>query len=171
MRTFILILILFYIRISLCAQVSIESDGSRPLNSIYISILGDASIFSFNYERVFLVNKNFIISSKLGLGYNKELDFCIWGTCPPPTRYLTIPHHITGNVGMGRHFFEFGLGGTLIKDIKTQPYIFYPILGYRIFPLKSNKINFRVFGQVPFSGLNIDEIIFVPLGLSLGVSF
>ena len=171
MRAFILTFILFSTRFVLFSQDTTKSDGPRPLNSIYIGILGDASIISFNYERIFLINSNFMISSKLGLGNNKQLQFCISGPCSPPARFLTIPHHITGNIGLGRHFFEFGLGGTLIKEIKTQPYIFYPIFGYRVLPLNSNKITFRIFGQIPFSGLGTDEIIFVPIGLSLGVSF
>lgn len=171
MRTVILSFILIFTRVVLFAQDAIESASSRPLNSIYINLLGDASIISFNYERIFLINKTFFISSKLGLGYNEQFQLCIWGPCSAPERYLTIPHHISLNIGNGRHFFEIGIGGTLIKDIKTQPYIFYPIVGYRIMPLKSNKINFRLFGQIPFSGLNIDNILFIPFGLSLGVSF
>jgi len=171
MRTLILTFILLSTRVVIFAQNPIEPVGSRPLNSIYINLLGDASLISFNYERKFLISQTFLISSKLGLGYNEEFKLCIFGSCSPPKKYLTIPHHITGILGKGLHFFEFGLGGTIISGITTQPYIFYPIVGYRILPLMSNKINFRVFGQIPFSGLETDDILFIPFGLSLGVSF
>lgn len=176
MRALILIFILLSTRVVIFAQNPIDPVGSRPLNSIYINLLGDASLISFNYERKFLISQTFLISSKLGLGYNEEfsLNICIWGPCPPPPapkKYLTIPHHITGILGKGLHFFEFGLGGTIISGVTTQPYLFYPIVGYRILPLMSNKINFRVFGQIPFSGLETDDILFIPFGLSLGVSF
>ncbi|MGB4204332.1 MAG: hypothetical protein WBJ84_01800 [Bacteroidales bacterium] len=102
------------------------------------------------------------------MGYNEEFQV-FFG--PPPEKYATIPHHITGNLGKGRHFFEFGIGGTIISGNTTQPYILYPIVGYRFLPLTSDKFNFRVFGQIPFTGLETDDIIFIPLGLSLGVSF
>ena len=112
MRTFILSFILITTRVVLFAQETIESASSRPLNSIYINLLGDASIISFNYERIFLINKTFFISSKLGLGYNEQFQLCIWGPCSAPERYLTIPHHISLNIGNGRHFFEIGIGGS-----------------------------------------------------------
>lgn len=150
----------------LFAQNQEEIVDARPLNSINLNLLGDASLISINYERQFLVSPAFILSSKLGLGYNFE--FIIFGN---PEHYLTIPHHITGNIGKGRHFFEFGLGGTIINGNTTQPYILYPIVGYRILPLKSNEITFRIFGQIPFSGIETDDILFIPFGLNLGVSF
>ena len=174
MKKLILIFILLSIGIVLFAHDPIETIDaidSRPLNSVYINLFGDASIISFNYERLFLLSPTFILSSKLGLGFNEEFKICLFGPCPPEEKYLTIPHHLTGNVGKGRHFFEFGLGGTIISGNTTQPYLFYPIIGYRILPLKSNKINFRVFGQIPFSGLETDDIVFIPFGLSLGISF
>jgi hypothetical protein len=171
MRTFILIFILLSARVVLFAQETIISYDSRPLNSIYINLLGDASIISINYDKQFLISSNFILSGKLGLGYNEEFQICLEGSCPSPDKYLTIPHHITGNIGKDRHFFEFGLGGTIISGNTPQKYLLYPIVGYRILPLQSKKVNFRIFGQIPFSGLETKDILFVPFGLSLGVSF
>lgn len=167
MRTIFIIVILFNISTTLLSQTPSEPVDSRPLNSIYLNLLGDASAISVNYERIFLIDPNFILTCKLGLGCNEE--FNILG--PSEQQYLTIPHHITGNLGKGRHFFEFGIGGTIISGNTRQPYILYPIVGYRILPLKSDKFNFRVFGQIPFTGLETDVIIFIPLGLSFGVSF
>jgi len=93
------------------------------------------------------------------------------GSCPPPDKYLTLPHHITGNLGRGKHFLEFELGGTIIYGNTNQNYLIYPIFGYRLHPLNSNKVNFRLFGNIPFSGLNTEDILFSPFGLSLGISF
>lgn len=171
MKKIILITILLISTTILFAQNHEKIIDIRPLNGINISLSGDASIFSINYERQFLVRPTFILSSKLGLGYNKELRFCIFSSCTPERTYLTIPHHITGNIGKGIHFFEFGLGGTIIKGNTTQPYLFYPIIGYRILPLKPGKFSFRIFGQLPFSGLLTDDISFFPFGLSFGASF
>lgn len=167
MRKQILVTVLLMVSSTLFAQ-----DNERPLNSIQVNLLGDASIISINYDKQFLISPTFILSSKFGLGYNEEFQICIFGPCSsPPEKYLTIPHHITGNIGKGKHFFEFGLGGTIISGNTNQNYFLYPIVGYRVLPLNSNKVNFRVFGQIPFSGLETEDILFIPFGLSLGISF
>lgn len=164
MRRKILITAFIFAGLTLFAQ-----NNDRPLNSIQINLLGDASIISINYDKQFLISSTFILSGKLGLGYNEEFKICVWGPCSPSEKYMTIPHHITGNIGKGRHFFEFGLGGTIISGSADKNYLLYPIVGYRILPLNSNKVNFRIFGQIPFSGLP-EDIIYIPVGLSLGIS-
>lgn len=151
-------------------------ENERPLNSIQVNIFGDASIISINYDKQFLISQTFILSSKIGLGYNEDIQICIFGPCSSsPEKYLTIPHHITGNLGKGKHFFEFGLGGTIICGNTNPNYFLYPIVGYRILPLNSNKVNFRVFAQIPFNGLesevDLNAPYFIPLGLSIGISF
>jgi len=156
----------------LYAQNNNDSTNTRPLNGINLNLLGDASYFSINYERIFLISSSFFLTAKVGLGYNEEFQY--GGHSTPLSKFLTIPHHFTGNIGKGRHFFEFGLGGTLINGNTTQHYIFYPIVGYRLLPLKSNNINFRLFGNIPywaFYGAETDDIIFIPFGLSFGISF
>jgi hypothetical protein len=172
MNRIILIIVFTISGTFLFAQNNRDSTDIRPINNINLSICGGASIISLNYERLFLINQNFFITGKLGIGYNEEFKLCIFGPCSPPEKYITIPHHITGNLGKGRHFFEFGLGGTIIIGKTNQHYWLYPLVGYRLQPLKSNKVNFRIFGSIPFSGLNsVEDIIFIPFGLSLGVNF
>lgn len=171
MKRNILTIILILTGAVIFAQINDDSISRRPVNSISINLLGDASIISVNFERIFLISSTFILTGKLGLGYNEEFQFCIFGSCPPPEKYLTIPHHVTGNLGKGRHFFEFGLGGTIVSGNTNQYYLFYPIVGYRLLPLKSNKVNFRIFGQIPFSGLETEDILFIPIGLNLGICF
>ena len=150
---------------------TIEPDHQRPLNNLYINLFGDASLFSFNYERLFPLGSTLVISGKAGIGYNEALRICIWGICPPPNGFATIPHHITVNWGKGYNFFEFGLGGTSIIGNTNQHYFLYTILGYRLMPLRSNKTSFRIFGILPFSGFSSDDIILFPFGISLGVNF
>ena len=154
------------------AQNNSDTIVIRPLNNISVNVLGDASLISLNYERLFLINPNTFITGKIGIGYNEEFQLFSWGDATPPSKYLTIPHHITVNFGKRKHFFEAGLGGTFIHGNTSQHYIPYPIVGYRLQPLKSNKLNFRVFVCFPFSGLDskqTDDIIFSLLGLSLGI--
>ncbi|MBT34180.1 MAG: hypothetical protein CMO01_31335 [Thalassobius sp.] len=176
MRMLILVALQLTVSVALFAQDDDELIDERPLNSISLNLLGDASLISINYERQFIINPSFILSSKLGAGFNKEfqLNLCFSGSCPnppSPDTFFTIPHHITGNIGKERHFFEFGLGGTNIVGNTSQPYLFYPIIGYRLLPEEADNINFRIFLQIPFSGLDTDKIVFSPLGLNFGISF
>ncbi|MEW5845129.1 MAG: hypothetical protein AB1777_02565 [Bacteroidota bacterium] len=110
------------------------------------------------------------MAAKLGVGYNEEFNICIYSPCPESHKYITIPHHISCNVGTNKHFFEVGLGGTVIMGKTTQPYILYPILGYRFQSLKK-KLKFRIFIQYPFSGGETDDILFIPMGISIGRTF
>jgi hypothetical protein len=156
---------------ALFAQKLKEPMDSRPLNSLYLNLFGDASLVSINYDRLFIISSAFRLSSKIGMGFNEEFQICFFGPCSPPEQYFTLPHHITGNFGKGRILFELGLGGTKIIGTRTQTYILYPIIGYRIMPLTPGKLNFRMYGQLPFSGIVREDIVFIPVGLSIGFSF
>ena len=155
---------------------NIKDSFNRPLKSIGLNFLGDASKISINHEKLYLVGKSNILSTKLGLGYNQE--FCISfysGQCSAKEDYLTIPHHFTANIGKKRSFFEFGLGGTMIYGKTNWPYILYGIIGYRFLPLQSNKFNFRIYFQPPIpilAKLPFNFLyVYSPLGLNIGISF
>ncbi|MEZ4826274.1 MAG: hypothetical protein R3C61_08265 [Bacteroidia bacterium] len=171
MRKILFVTVQLFVSTILLAQ---NEDGNqlpqRPLNSISLNMLGDASAFSIQYERLFTVTSNLFLSGKLGLGYNEEFIFCFFSPCTPE-KYLTLPHHITGNIGSGRNFFEFGFGGTILYGNTTEPYFFYPMAGYRLIPLSKNKLNFRILLQVPVTGFNGHDILFSPIDLSLGFCF
>lgn len=169
----ILLPILLFTGLNLIAQDQDSIFNPRPLNNINLNIFGDASLISVNYERQFSVNSKFLISSKFGIGYNQTYNIL---STEKELKYLTLPHHITGNLGKGRHFFEFGLGGTAIIGNTNKPYFLYPLVGYRILPLRSNKLNFRVFGHIPFSEGRLKEAngagapVFIYIGWNLGIS-
>jgi len=179
MRKLLFITVLVIVASSLFAQYN-----KRPLNSVQINLLGDASLISVNVEKQFIINSNLLLSGKLGLGYNREIIILCpgWMTgslnCPKPENFLTFPHHLTLNAGKNRHFFEFGLGGTLISPNAKQLYFLYPIIGYRFLPLNSNRMNFRIFIQYPLSGeglmgpvVLVEELTFTSFGLSFGISY
>ena len=173
MKKIMLLLAFTMSSISLFAQSKAElADklNARPQNSIYLNFLGDASIVSLNYERLLFINPNFFFSGKLGVGYNEEFLICFSEDCTSE-RFITQTHHITGNIGKGRHYAEFGLGGTLIDGNTDENYLAYPIVGYRLHPLRSDKFNLRIYGSIPFTGLDTEDILYVPFGLSVGVSF
>lgn len=141
-----------------------------PEHFIVLNLYGDASVFSLHYDRQSALKEGAFFSTKLGIGYNEEWRICALSSCTsPPARYMTVPHHITYNTGFNKHYFEIGMGATLLTYPATQNYIVYPILGYRRVPAEEKRFQFRVFGQIPFTGLDTKDILFVPLGLSLGI--
>jgi hypothetical protein len=171
MKTIIFIVVFAIPASFLPAQNIKDTTNLRPSKILSLSILGDASLISFNFEKLYFINPNYFISGKLGLGYNEEFQICLFGPCQPPEKFVTIPHHITWNFGKKKHFFELGLGGTFIIGNTSQPYLFYPIVGYRIHPLKFNKVNFRLFVYYPFTGEDLDDILLIPVGINLGICF
>jgi len=54
---------------------------------------------------------------------------------------------------------------------ENKYYVFYPILGYRIQPIRPKKVNFRVYGSWPLNTLSNEDLLFVPFGLSFGYCF
>jgi len=142
MKRIILILVFALLRLFLLAQNNIDTTETRPINNINLNIFGDGSVISINYERLYVINPGFFITGKLGIGYYE--DICLLFCSYPPNKHITIPHHITGNLGIRRNIFlEIGLGGTLMYGT-NQHYFLYPIVGYRIQPLKSKNVNFRI---------------------------
>jgi hypothetical protein len=191
MKRIIIILILLASETIVNAQNTEESTFTRPKNNIYLNALGvDVSIFSINYERLFLVRSKFFITGELGIGYNKVVEFEVgqWSDAPVINfhgDYLTIPHHITINVGKHKSFFEFGIGGTaIIGNDAPQYYYLYPIIGYRLHPLQSKKVNVRIYASLPVECfenmgyiLSGDEggenwgLWWFYIGVSLGIGF
>ena len=119
-----------------------------------------------NYERLLLISQNFKLIAKGGLGINEE--FTLFGSSA--NHFVTLPHHLTCNFGRNKHHLEVGLGGTVIIGQTNEPYLLYTIIGYRLMPLKKNKVNFRIYGSVPLNGFERVNVIFIPIGLSIGIN-
>jgi len=163
--------LLLFLGTTLLAQPPRDSSDITPytVSSMNINLLGDASLISLHYEGRKFVRSAVFITGKVGLGFNEEFRLCLFGPCSPPQRYLTIPHHVTANFGGSKHYFELGMGGTIISG-SDRGYFLYPIIGYRRQPLAGKKVSFRVFGQLPVVHPNNNNILFSPVGISLGVN-
>ncbi len=143
----------------------------RPLNNINYNI-GEGSLNSINYERLYFINRGYFLAFQLGIGNNEEWQDDT--NLSSPIKYTTIPHHITGNLGKGRNFFEFGLSGLIVTGNLDQHYLLGPILGYRLQSLKFKRVNFRIYVNFPINYLvlfTIPEILYLPIGASLGFCF
>ncbi|MEA1873560.1 MAG: hypothetical protein U9N51_03895 [Bacteroidota bacterium] len=172
MNKFILILCFFCIGRTVFAQEYMQTDYATPLNSISINFLGDASITSLNYSRIIPTHTDVFINTKFGIGYQKTFDICLWGGCDTPLKFISFPHHVTGNFGKKRSFLELGIGGTFLCRKDYLNYLLYPIIAYRLIPLKLYRVNFRVYAHYVFYSTNKERDIFlVPMGISVGLSF
>jgi len=174
-KTIIFITILFAIYSSLFAQTKSEL-FSRPINTISIGLLGEGTLFSLNYERLFPIKKHLFLSGKIGVG--RTVDFCGLIHCEENYKAkasISIPHHITVNFGKKKVFLEAGYGGTMLTWNYKPKYIAFGIIGMRIHPFERNKFSFRVFATPPLTksddGFHYGDVLFIPLGLSFGVSF
>lgn len=125
----------FVVKCSVRAKDSVQR-YERPENAIYAGFLGDATLFSLNYESLTVLNDALILSARLGFGFNEEFDLCLFGGCDEPDKYFVIPHHITINLGHRQSFFEAGLGGAYIPKLYAHPYYLFPMFGYRFIPVK-----------------------------------
>jgi hypothetical protein len=163
----------FFALISLMVQSQENNlEIKRPMNAIGVSVFGDASIISANYERLFYVDTNIVLTGKVGIGFNEEFQLCVFGPCSnPPDRYITMPHHFTANFGKNRHYLELGLGGTPFFQGAFEAYVLYSIIGYRFIPKKRNGLSFRIHFDIPLTGLKKLDIVFVPGGINPGFSF
>lgn len=178
MKNFALIPILLCWFCSLDAQNKIEVLYDEPKNVVYLGILGDVSAGSFNYERLFsfrsYLDANgkskqvFFLSAKVGLGSADNTVSEEWNP------FITLPIHITANIGRRINFGEIGFGTTFIFDNPNKPNVAYLIAGYRRQPSKKFKFFLRVSFNVPFS-LKVfargSHVLFIPIGFGFGTSF
>jgi len=152
-------------------EVSEGANLKKAISIVHADLFTGGSLMSFNYEQLFMVQNKTAIAANAGLGYTQEFQICVFGPCnSSPASYLTLPHQLTFNAGNGRHFLEFGLGGTYVFNGNPNYYV-YPIIGYRMVPPKHDIFSFRVFFQYPLNGLENTTVIFVPVGLSFGAAF
>lgn len=151
------------------AQVFSSPPSERPRNNIYVN-LGDASAVSINYERLFESRSKFFLATKLGIG----VTYKFLSNNPG---YLTIPLHITANIGSKFSFLEFGFGATIINDNRNPHLIIYPLIGYRAQPRITNLLMFRIFVCLPLGQYDDlldptkEGFLFIPYGISVGRNF
>lgn len=140
----------------------------RPKNSLMLNILGDGSIVSLNYDKLLAIGEKFMISAKLGVGFNVSYSFGYFGGSSSSDGFFTITNHALGVIGEGNHLLEVGLGGTAIAGNTNHNYVVYPILGYRLAPVYSSNVTLRAFVHVP---LQQRDVLFSPVGFAIGYCF
>jgi hypothetical protein len=156
---------------SLVAQTQVVLPVERPMNNLNLCLLGDGSLISMNYELLTRIHKNAFISTALGVGYQESFELSFYGPIynEDTREFMSIPHHVTGNFGFKRGFLEMGLGGTFYTGKINKHYVLYPILGFRLQPLKQYRAVFKLFINFPVT--EISDILFIPFGTSIGISF
>jgi hypothetical protein len=151
------------------ALISFAQDF-KPQNSLLLN-LGSGTVVSFDYERNWKVEKSpNLLFASIGAGAGREGKvWMILNTLESPEWYFVTTQKVTYCVGNGTNFLEFGLGGIYVAGNTTQPYITYPILGYRF--IGDNRSTFKFYLSWPFTGIKTDDLGFVPFGISFGQFF
>jgi hypothetical protein len=159
-------LLLFTILLSMSGLAQ-KSDRKNALNLHF----GSGTLFSVDYERIWrnTKNPNLIIASVGGGVAMKGMVWKFYNKSPGSIDYFVAPHRITTAVGNGRNYLEVGFGGIYVHGNTTQPYLAYPLVGYRYFG--SNRSTFKVYLSWPVTGIKTDDLHFIPFGVSFGQLF
>lgn len=183
----IIAFIFLLLNCTLLAQKGGRIQSRQPQNNVYLNFSGvDVSLASLNYERLIFTGSYSFVSVGMGVGYNKVLSFHSGlKNFPDITSYgdfMTLPHHITMNLGKYIHFLEIGLGGTaIVGPNPPENYYLYPLIGYRLHPLQAIRPDFRVYASFPGKSIkNMRKITndednrglwWFWIGISIGLSF
>ena len=151
------------------AQEEAVPDTNRSDFTLSLNVVGDLSLFSLGFDKLFFVKPVLVISGMVGLGFNSEFDL----SDNPSNTYFVLPHHLTVNYGKRKSFLEFGIGGSLVTRSQYSGYFVYPIIGYRLHPFKNPGFSFRAWLFYPFgqtSKVAELNILLVPYGLSFAIA-
>ncbi|MDX9928773.1 MAG: hypothetical protein RBS37_02865 [Bacteroidales bacterium] len=147
------------------------TDIHRPPLTIYVNFLGEGSLLSVNAEKLLLNGRIVFLTGAAGVGFNNQLQLCLSGPCEEnPNDFVTVPHHVTICIGKGAHYLEAGAGGTVVFGNTSQHYIPFPVAGYRLHPLQTRGFFLRLSFTYPLVR-ELEDIVWVPYGLSIGMSF
>jgi len=163
-----LFLFLSFISIHAIAQVSgtTSSGEDKRAQNIFVELGGQGLLFTVNYDSRFSKQRDGI-GGRVGIGYIAEGgDYA-----------TTVPLSLNYLLGKGKHFFEMGLGATILTTGGTNESFLFDennsnVIGtmsfsYRLQPVDRG-FSFRA-GLTPVFNKNF----FIPYyaGISLGYSF
>lgn len=144
--------------ITICLSLTLEvlaqdSTSVKLSNSIYIELLGNAILPSFNYERIFYKNEGLSFSARIGF-----TPIHPKGTIDKMRIVPTLFIPITGSIIIGKKNgkFEFGIGADIAPLPDNQFALPHPeIIGVGIFGFRyepsSNKFLLRI-DYTPYFG-------------------
>jgi len=167
-HTALLILVLLFFNILAKGQesASTSSGSEKRGQNIFVELGGQGLLFTANYDTRFS-NRRDGLGGRVGIGYIAEGG----------DNATTIPISMNYLLGKGKHFFEMGLGATLLATGGSDNSLLFDennsnIIGtmsfsYRLQPVDRG-FSFRA-GLTPI--FNKDFFIPYYAGLSLGYSF
>ena len=169
-------LILFFV-IACCLNgmnQDLKFFNQRPKKNLFLELAGNGGLLSINHEKINLISFKLMMVSKIGLGCTQDYSFK-----SPENYFISLPGNLTFCFGKRRVLFELGLGATVFLKVNSPFYdfSFYPIVGYRFQPLKANKLFLKATISLPQNlgsdnySISNSEIIFIPIGISIGKSF
>ena len=144
MRNYIIIFALLLANLSAHSQ---KDSTYKMRNSIYFELLGNAGLYSFNYEKAISNQQKNHFNLRIGASY-------LWWSAAKTPVFVIEPIYLRGTKN---HFMEFSLGLTILNresvleskiDANKQVRLnILPRIGYRYQPDKKNWL-FRI-GLLP----------------------
>ena len=151
------------------AQDSLKIFKTMQKNNIGLNIAGEASRVAINYEHNIVLENHHFFNLGAGIGWNEE--FTLWTS---GKSFVTFPHHLTYNIGQKKHFYEIGIGGTVltVRETNFTSYVIYPTTGYRFQSIRQGGLFFRIYISVLFhTGVEHSGIPPIPAGTAIGFTF
>ena len=139
----------YYLSI-LLSTVSLVAVAQMANNNIYAEALGNAVVYSINYERVFLISNELRIAPRIGFEYIPRREINKYGKYSFPTEINLLFHKNKNNP----NHVEAGLGLTFFSLFDNYQYdITNEIIGkkYKFAKVSTLRLGFR--HQKPQGGL------------------
>lgn len=160
------------------AQTTKQFVDERFTLNTGLSIFGNGSLASVDFESAIKVKNDMHLCFKVGIGLNITEH-----ACPPFCRHTqqydmaSLPIHMltliyVARKNKGQAFLEMGLGGTIAFSEEQANYLVYPIVGYRVYPFRYLPLYYRIYTHLPYVRRKADHFCgyYTPFGLSLGYS-
>lgn len=166
------------VRTPVFCQTTSQYIEQRYLLNTGISVFGNGSLASFDFESAFKVKNEMHLCIKTGIGQNIIEHDC-QPVCVHTTQYdmATLPIHLIGLIYVakkrkGESFLELGIGSTFAISEGDFNYLVYPIIGYRVYPFRYLPLHYRIYTHLPYTKSRPKHFsgYYTPFGLSLGYS-
>jgi hypothetical protein len=176
-RIFIVLLFSFFFL--LISDISISAESSDDVlknNTVSLNIGGGGALYGLNYDKAIKVSNHIYISPVIGIGATQLNNGQLSGT--EGDILFVVSHSITTFFGTKDLKPEIGFGGTYAIEESVRPYLYYPSIGFRWHPKKSEQFQLRLFGNIILNDRHSDYQLFSGkkghyhfsrIGLSLGV--
>lgn len=153
MRKHIKLLFILFLSFIYPSLAQEEKLKINPKNTVYLEVLGNAYLYSLNYERVFLDKESYSLSGRIGFSYFKWSFF-------GDSHYSFFPLSINFIKHFNKNNVEIGVGAVnqySFYNNEESEYLFIPSFHVNYRRYISNNMDFRAGLTLSRANLNADD--------------